>query len=224
MTFERILSLPKSLYVCLRLLPLRQAIKLPILVRYNTRLSCLNGNVILKECKRGIIQIGFFPVGIYDRKYSRCILEITGEIVFKGRAIFGQGCRICVGRDGHLIIGNMFKNTAELSIVCFEKIEFKENVLISWNTLIMDTDFHGVRSTNTGQIGVRQRPICIGSNAWIGTRAVILKGVDIPDGCIIGANAVVNKSFTEKNCLIAGNPARICKKPKIRRYFFECLI
>lgn len=212
MTFEKIISLPKSLYVCLRLLPFRQAIKLPIYVRYNTKLSSLKGSVILKECKRGLIQIGFYYVGVFDKKYSRSILEISGIMEIEGRAEFGQGTKICIGKKGHLILGHNFCNTAELTVICFDKIEFKKNVLISWNTLIMDTDFHNVRSTNTGKIGVKQKTIFIGNNVWIGTRAVLLKGVYIPDGCIIGANAVVNKSFSEENCLIAGNPAIICKK------------
>ncbi len=32
---EYILSIPKSFYFCLRVLPLAQAIRLPILIRYN---------------------------------------------------------------------------------------------------------------------------------------------------------------------------------------------
>lgn len=42
---EKILSLPKSLYVSLRFFPLVQAIRIPILVRYNTKLTSLSGLV-----------------------------------------------------------------------------------------------------------------------------------------------------------------------------------
>ena len=42
---EKILSLPKSLYVSSRFFPLVQAIHIPILVRYNTKLTSLSGSV-----------------------------------------------------------------------------------------------------------------------------------------------------------------------------------
>lgn len=46
--FEYLLSVPKSIYVSFRLLPFRQAVHIPIFVRYNTKLSCLKGNVYLQ--------------------------------------------------------------------------------------------------------------------------------------------------------------------------------
>jgi len=51
----------------------------------------------------------------------------------------------------------------------------------------------------------------IGDNVYISTGAKLLGGITIGDNCIIGANAVVNKSF-EKNSIIAGIPAKIVKK------------
>lgn len=42
---EYLLSLPKSYYVSFRLLPAKQAWKMPILVRYNTVLLRLTGTV-----------------------------------------------------------------------------------------------------------------------------------------------------------------------------------
>lgn len=48
----------------------------------------------------------------------------------------------------------------------------------------------------------------VGDNVSIGVGAVILGDVYVADGIAIGANAVVNKSFTEPNIAIAGVPAR----------------
>jgi acetyltransferase-like isoleucine patch superfamily enzyme len=52
------------------------------------------------------------------------------------------------------------------------------------------------------------RPIRIGSNVWIGARAVVLKGVEIGDGAIVGAGSVVTRSVPG-GCVVAGNPARV---------------
>lgn len=52
----------------------------------------------------------------------------------------------------------------------------------------------------------------IGSCCWIGMNAMILPGVVLGDHTIVGAGAVVTKSFEKGNCVIAGNPARIIKE------------
>ena len=54
--------------------------------------------------------------------------------------------------------------------------------------------------------------ILIGANTWIGDNAIILLGVHIGKNCVIGANAVVTKSFDEEGLIIAGNPARVVKR------------
>ncbi|WP_309640411.1 DapH/DapD/GlmU-related protein [Flavobacterium sp.] len=51
-------------------------------------------------------------------------------------------------------------------------------------------------------------PVVIGKNCWIGANAVILPGVEIGDNVIVGAGAVVTKSFPN-NVIIGGVPAKI---------------
>ncbi len=50
-------------------------------------------------------------------------------------------------------------------------------------------------------------PIKVEDGCWIGTRATIMPGVTIKQGCVIAAGAVVTKSC-EPNGLYAGVPAR----------------
>lgn len=54
-------------------------------------------------------------------------------------------------------------------------------------------------------------PISIGNHVWIGTNAIILKGVDIGDGAVVAAGAVVTRSVPPR-CIVAGNPAKIVKE------------
>jgi acetyltransferase-like isoleucine patch superfamily enzyme len=53
--------------------------------------------------------------------------------------------------------------------------------------------------------------IRIGKHCWIGMGAVILPGVELGDFTIVGAGAIVTKSFREGYCVIGGNPARKIK-------------
>lgn len=57
---------------------------------------------------------------------------------------------------------------------------------------------------------VTRKGIRIGKNCWIGSKVTILDGVEIGDGSIIAAGAVVNKSFPV-NSIIGGVPAKLIK-------------
>jgi len=51
----------------------------------------------------------------------------------------------------------------------------------------------------------------IGANCFIGGRSLILPGVEIGDGCVVGAGSVVTKSVPP-GCVVVGNPARILRE------------
>lgn len=52
----------------------------------------------------------------------------------------------------------------------------------------------------------------IGKYCWLGVGVVVLPGVILGDFTIVGAGAVVTRSFPEGYCIIAGNPARRIKE------------
>lgn len=54
----------------------------------------------------------------------------------------------------------------------------------------------------------------IGSNCFIGVRAIILPGICIGNEVVVAAGAVVTKDVPS-NCIVAGNPAKIIKE-KVR--------
>lgn len=211
---EKLLSIPKSIYVCLRLFPFKDAVKLPMYVRYNCRLYSLKGRIQIDAPKvyRGMFKVGFAVVGIFDKRNSPAILKINGELTLKGKATFGQGSKICIGPCGHLTIGEGYLNTAEGIILCYDSITIGKDVLVSWNTTIMDTDFHPVQDLSNGKQNKMTGEISIGDHVWIGMGSTLLKNTTVPDGCIIGARTLVNKKFTEPNVLIAGNPGMVKKR------------
>ena len=55
-------------------------------------------------------------------------------------------------------------------------------------------------------------PIRIGKFCWIGMNAVVLPGTVLGDFTIVGAGAVVTRSFSEGYAVVAGNPAVIIKQ------------
>jgi acetyltransferase-like isoleucine patch superfamily enzyme len=54
------------------------------------------------------------------------------------------------------------------------------------------------------------RDVVIEDDVWIGTRAIILHGVNIGRGSIVGAGAIVTKSVPPYS-IVAGNPAEVIR-------------
>ena len=99
-----------------------------------------------------------------------------------------------------------------------DNITIGKNVLIGWDSCIMDSDMHTIINVLTKERLRRTSEVVIEDGVWIGTRSLILKGSKIPAGCIVGASSVVTKSFSTENAILAGNPARIVKTGYTRLY------
>lgn len=63
-------------------------------------------------------------------------------------------------------------------------------------------------------------PITIGHHCFVGTRSIILPGSVLPNCCVLGAGAVLNKQYTEEYSLYGGVPARFIKKEENANAFF----
>lgn len=59
-------------------------------------------------------------------------------------------------------------------------------------------------------------PIKLGKHCWLGMHAVVLPGVTLGDNTIVGAGAIVTKSFPHGYVVLAGNPARVVREVKPR--------
>jgi acetyltransferase-like isoleucine patch superfamily enzyme len=111
----------------------------------------------------------------------------------------GAGASIRIG-DGVGLSGT--------AICAAQDISIGSRTIIGADVLITDTDHHPLIGPRIrySVAGVRSSPIRIGSDVFIGARAIILKGVTIGDRAVIGAGSVVTRSVA-KGALVAGNPA-----------------
>src|SRR3712207_7194243 len=79
-------AIPKTLYFNFKYLPFKQAIKLPILVSHRMWLMTTGGRVKLSSHSISpfMVKMGFNEVGIFDQMRSRGVINLNGEIEFKG--------------------------------------------------------------------------------------------------------------------------------------------
>jgi acetyltransferase-like isoleucine patch superfamily enzyme len=205
-----LLGLPKSILFNLRYLPLAQAVRLPILVSHRVALLDLRGRVTLAGPVRpGMVLLGFGTVGAFDYRRSRSVWQVDGEVVFEGPARLGNGFKLSVA--GRVTFGAGFVLSAESQIVCQHRISFGSGCLVSWDVLIIDSDFHAIHSSQDGAAASIQAPVALGERVWIGARAIVLKGVRLADDVVVAAGAVVASSEEASNVLLAGNPARVLR-------------
>lgn len=132
-------------------------------------------------------------------------MDENSEFVVGNFSVYYGGDIICF-KNSKLEIGSGFVNS-NVKIRCTESIKIGEDVAISHNVTIMDSDAHEI--INEGY--KKTKPIVIGNHVWIGSGAMILKGVSIGDGTVIAAGSIVTHDFPN-NCIAAGIPAKIIKK------------
>ena len=132
-------------------------------------------------------------------RYSRTkvLLPLRAE----GRVSLGPGtCLVCSGR---VAFHGSFNCTANSKIVCRKEISFGHGVILSWDCLIMDTDFHRIYKNDV--LVNEDRSIEIGSHVWIGAKTLILKDSRIPDGVVVAAGSVVTKELDSDHSIYLGN-------------------
>ena len=202
----------KTIYFNFTYFSFKTALKLPVFISANSKILNCKGKIELKgKIKTGMVELGYGQVGNFDKKNSRFIWDVCGEVVFERNAFIGHGSRIRVLDSGKIFFGENFMTTAESSFISKKNIYIGKDCLFSWEILVMDTDFHSI-SNNAGTIINPDKPVIIGDHVWVGCRAIILKGAHIPDNAVIAAGSIVAKKLSGENQVFGGNPAIALKK------------
>lgn len=207
-----VISVPKSFYFCLRCLPFRQAIKLPIFIKYNTKVTINGGRVEFQSesINTAMVRIGFHEVPTKDAQ--RAVLNIKGRLIFLGEAHIGAGSILHVQKNGILQLGDNFSISACSTINCYKQISFGRDIQFSWDCLVMDCDTHAIYDEGCRNVINESKEIILDNHILIGCGVTILKGTHIPSECVVAAHSVVTAKGYEHYSIIAGNPAKSVKK------------
>ncbi|GEP95487.1 acetyltransferase [Chitinophaga cymbidii] len=127
----------------------------------------------------------------------------AGENIKVGRNTrFGSGANIVIGSFTGLNTGGWIGND---TIIGNDVMFGPEVTILSGSHNFERTDI-----PMREQGATQRKPVVIGDDVWIGTRAIILPGIKIGSHSIIGAGSVVTKDVPEY-AIVAGNPAVIKK-------------
>lgn len=157
----------------------------------------------------GALRIGLGPFGLTS-EYDVSVVRIRpgARFAVDGVVSLQRGVRIVID-SGELRIGHATNINGLTKILVAESVRIGSECTLSWDVQILDNDFHSI--TVDGRTGPAKAPVIIGDRVWIGTRAVILKGVEIGAGAVVAAGAVVSRDVPP-GTVVAGMPARVVGK------------
>jgi acetyltransferase-like isoleucine patch superfamily enzyme len=146
------------------------------------------------------------PNGSHAETYLT--MHKNSKLVVNGRFRAFRNVTVTVYEGAELTLGDSFINIDGI-ISCADKITIGDKCAIARNVYFYDCDQHSI--ITDGKEKVNHAPITLEDHVWIGAGCIILKGVTIGEGSVIGAGSVVTKNVP-KNCLAAGNPARVIRR------------
>lgn len=165
-----------------------------------------------------IVNVTLFRVIIGTNKICTCIrqsiLRLFGASIEKYAQIY-PSCKIYAPwnlKIGRVCIGPNTEIYNKAPIVIADESVISQGAFLC-------TASHDISSTLLPLI---TKPITIGKNVWIAADAFVGPGVNIADGAIVGARAVVTKDV-EAWSVVIGNPAKKVKNRELKNRNYEHL-
>ena len=160
--------------------------------------------------------IGHFNVAIHlGRLECGAFSSIGRGNWITGHAPEGAHFAHRTARDPVLSLGAHAAITKSHTIDCTDRVDIGAFTTVAGYASQIIT--HGIDIVANRQ---DCKPISIGAYCLVGTRVTVLGGAALPDRCVLGAGAVLNKPHIEQCALYAGQPAvRVKSLPPDAGYF-----
>lgn len=200
-----------SLFFCLRHLPFRQAIHIPILIHPSVRVKSMpRGSVEFHEpLRHGMLILGF--EGSIGQSNCKSLISIkNGGRLKVGHIVnMARGTRLVID-GGVMAVGSHFWCNGDCYFCCTTNITIGDDNMYGWNISFNTSDGHHV--FERGIEKPMEEDITIGNHVWIASHCIIGKNTRVADGCIVAQHSLVSKAFDKPTCLIGGMPAKIIKE------------
>ena len=169
--------------------------------------TVLDGAERITVSEGGALRIGLGSFGLSSEHDTSVIRVREGASLHcEGVVSLQRGVRVVVD-GGRLSIGHGTNvNGVGTKLLCARGITIGAFCTFSWDVQVLDSDFHAITVDGVEQASAA--PVHIGDRVWVGTRAVILKGVTIGDGAVVAAGAVVTRDVPAGS-VVGGMPAKV---------------
>ena len=158
-----------------------------------------------QACKQKIYGFNQLPPSRQSKEAPQMIKNIFGKT---GESVWVEAPFHC-DYGWNIEVGENFYANYNCTMLDVCEIHIGNNAMFGPNCQLL-TPLHPLDAKERISGLEYGAPITIGDNAWFGGGVTILPGVTLGDNVVVGAGAVVTKSFGD-NVVLAGNPAKIIK-------------
>ena len=153
--------------------------------------------------------IGNVPWAIVRNFYYRKVCRIS---IGKNTEIW-SGVRFAGGAMDKISIGYYCTIPHFTFFVAGDSIVIGNNVVFGHGVELYTSD----HDPDDPYFSRRDAPITIQANVWLGSSAIILKGVTIGEGAVVAAGSVVTRDVEAFN-IVGGNPAKLIRERGTRTF------
>ena len=180
--------------------------------RYGGKIFIYKNTNIFINSSANIEINGILRIGCNWNNFSNYLTNfVVGDsatVMVNGNFRILSGARVSVNNNARLVLGDNGLCNLCCNIRCFNSICIGDNVRISENCVLSDSDNHDIYYE--GKETPISMPIMIKDHALIGLNCTILKGVTINNDSVIAAGSVVIKDVPSRS-ITGGVPAKVIK-------------
>ncbi len=203
----------KTLYFNFKKFPFQIAKRLPVFFYGPVKFSSLSGQILINApIKKAMIGFGQ-PYEMNTIHKGIAEINLSGTVTFKGHMQFGKDYFLYIKKGAFCEFGHMASLASSGKIICAERINLGNYARLGSECQIIDTNFHTMLDTESGEVFKMTDPIQIGNYNFISNRVSIMKGTVTPDYCTIASNSLCTKDYSSlgENKLIGGIPCKLLK-------------
>lgn len=214
----------KTLYFNFKKFPFAIAKKLPVFFYGKVKFTAITGKIkIDAPIRRGMIGFGQ-PYEMNTIHKGIAEVNIAGTLIFKGHVQFGKDYFVYIMTNAYCEFGHMSSLASSGKLICTDQIILGNYARFGSECQLIDTNFHQMIDTKSGEIYEITSPIQIGNYNFISNRVSIMKGTKTPDYCTVASNSLCTKNYNSwgNNILIGGIPAKLIRNNISRDWQGEC--
>jgi maltose O-acetyltransferase len=145
---------------------------------------------------------------------KRIFASCGDGVIIKQHAYFGDGRTLRIGHRTQIGLNSRIDH----------EVTIGDDVLMGPDVVMLSGGhaFEAVDIPINQQGATACKPIVISNDVWIGTRVIILPGVEIGSGSVIGAGSIVSRSIPPYSIAV-GAPAKVIRTRGKRESVYEVL-
>lgn len=170
------------------------------------------GKNLFSRCFPSVVLDEFSSLTLGDNVVLKGRVEIRAingaQVILKSGVKLDAGVRIVATNKANVLFSEGADIGCHSIFNCGDNFSIGRDCLVAGFCYFQTSDHKTNAGTAIKDQGYSHGEIKIGNDCWVAGGSFVLSGVVVADGCVIGANSVVNKPLAS-NSIAVGSPAKV---------------